>query len=824
MNIKKITLLSTLILSINHHVTIFAQMEPDTQIEQQVSAEQWQQLADLHQQVMAQTEKIDFALQTVGDIIVSNKLKIDANKTSKSQLFEQVKQIKNLLESFSQLSNAAMQNGSYAIIEQGIAFNQAAIDYLLPVLTNDINALNAENFNDAIVQAFEKIRTVQATTPIDQQIEQNQKRIDELIDASENIGLSTFNKIYRYLDRKPLPITGKSTFSTMYDVGMLSLIGLTAYGMAVYLTPKDLNIPFLYNANNLPGKDKVGTPGRVDYILAPNVEPVKKQIELEKGLGWYGAADFAYQTVNKNPLLLAAAPLLAAKAYPYYDSAYKYSKKKMDSLIAYYGHGDASQFQGNQDYVKAYFKDIIGGQELEKEAKLIADYIKNPSRYERQGNSPATGYLLVGPSQTGKSFFAKALRTLIDEQFEDSKQKVGFINVTPYDVEKAGFAQIFEIASYIAPVILFIDELDMHGVRRGKADTKTQELLTAMNGMNTNPNKKIIVIAATNRPEELDFALKQKGRFGNIITFDYPNYESRKHYLIKQLTKFHISLSEMMIDTIAQETDGQTFNMIDDIVRQARQISTYKLRPVQEQDFEIVLDKEIRKIKPNVTMSQLEAKLVAIYQTGIAVAREVLPTEKKIVKLTIDAVEKPMASKEGTDIKTEEKGVQHENAELIQNERSKYNRLGFVFTSSSMNHQELLDDEEQEKEMIALLSGQAAFALLQGKTLSSFGKEDRAKVLDMLEKKISQGTQVTYEIRQQAIAAKDVLYEKAKTILLPYVPFIKQVADILAQQHTINKVQWLQLCSSLQKPSTVVTPPTIPARVQQKRPLAIARK
>ena len=77
MNIKKITLLSTLILSINHHVTIFAQMEPDTQIEQQVSAEQWQQLADLHQQVMAQTEKIDFALQTVGDIIVSNKLKID---------------------------------------------------------------------------------------------------------------------------------------------------------------------------------------------------------------------------------------------------------------------------------------------------------------------------------------------------------------------------------------------------------------------------------------------------------------------------------------------------------------------------------------------------------------------------------------------------------------------------------------------------------------------------------------------------------------------------------------------------------------------------
>jgi len=219
-------------------------------------------------------------------------------------------------------------------------------------------------------------------------------------------------------------------------------------------------------------------------------------------------------------------------------------------------------------------------------------------------------------------------------------------------------------------------------------------------------------------------------------------------------------------------------------------------------------------------MSQVETELVAIYQTGIAVARQVLPTEKKIVKLTINAVEKPIASKEGTDIKTEEKGLQHENAELVHQERSKYNRLGFVFTSSAMNHHELMNDQEQEKEMIALLSGQAAFELLKGTTVSSFGKEDRAKVLDMLEKKISQGTQVSYEIRQQAIKAKDILYEKAKATLRPYVSFIKQVSQILAEQRTINKFQWVELASSLQQ-APAVPSHVVPTRLQPKRPLAV---
>jgi cell division protease FtsH len=196
--------------------------------------------------------------------------------------------------------------------------------------------------------------------------------------------------------------------------------------------------------------------------------------------------------------------------------------------------------------------------------------------------------------------------------------------------------------------------------------------------MDTDPSKKVIVIAATNKPEELDFALKQKGRLGTVITFDVPTYECRKSYLEKQLIKKNIMLNPEIIDTIAQETHSQTYNMIDDIIRQALQLATFQTRPVEEADFEKILDREIRKIKPNTTMSAQEQELVAIYQAGQAVARHLLATDQQIVKITIDTVDKPMKSKEGFGIVNEQKGETHENHELLPQTRIKPTRLGFV--------------------------------------------------------------------------------------------------------------------------------------------------
>jgi len=141
----------------------------------------------------------------------------------------------------------------------------------------------------------------------------------------------------------------------------------------------------------------------------------------------------------------------------------------------------------------------------------------------------------------------------------------------------------------------------------------------------------------------------------------------------------------------------------------------------------------------------------------------------------------------------EQKGNQHENIDLLPPARTKQTRLGFVFTISTSNNQELLSDAQQEKELLALLAGQAALEIMKGSTFNEFGKEDRAKVLESLEKKIAQGTPITNEIRLQAIVAKDALYQKAKALLQRHTQFITMITDELIKNHTIDQKQWITL-------------------------------
>lgn len=756
----------------------------DSQQDQEI----WKFIQETFQKVTSQTESIQFSLQAIEQIINAGKIKLDTQKVSKSQLLLEIKEIKLLIATIADFYTKQLDTDE-AIIK-GTFFNTAFIDYLLPVMQHDITTISVEQFDKAVSESFEQLITeFQDPSQLSFMIEQNEANIQSLIDASSNIGLTTFNKVYRFLDTKQVPFYGKSTFATALDATKLTAAIALVYTMGIYgLTTSETRVPFLNN-QKFPLQDLIGNYTVTErFIKQQDVVSAQKILQDEAGVG--NKLDIMIRGFS-NPLIT---PLLAALSYIGKEPAMQcieYTKKLINNGINYYAKGDMSTPKDSGMIQKTYFKDMIGGEHLEKLARELTDYLKNPTRYERAGISPATGYLLVGPAQTGKSFFAKALKTLIDEEFADNNEKVKFWNVTADDVQYfGGFARIFEVARQHSPIILFIDEIDMHKVRRDLDAKNTQELLTSMNGLETDHSKKVIVIAATNRPAELDFALKQKGRLGNVITFDFPTYECRKQYLEKQLDKKNINLSFDMIDTIAQETDTQTYNAIDDIIRQALQLATFQTRPVTENDFEITLDREIRKIKPDTTISAQEQDLVAIYQAGQAAARHILSTDQQIVKITIDTVDKEIKSKEGFGIINEQKGQQNENHELLIEARLKPTRLGFVFTMSKMNNHELLSDDDLEKELMALLSGHAALELIKGKTFNSFGKEDRAKILDILEKQISQGTPMTHEIREKALRAKDVLYAKAKAHLQKHTSFIKIIADELIKNHTINKKQW----------------------------------
>ena len=766
----------------------------------------WKLIEETFQSVCDQTSKIEFCLQQTEQILNSGKMKFNAQKISKTQLLQEIKNIKEIIHMLFEFYSQNLQKDD--AILKGTLFNHAFISYLLPVIQKDITDIHAEKFDQSVAEIFE--RSISGLTSEDQittMIEENADNLDELVKACDTIGLTTCNKIYRFLDTKQVPWYGKSTFATAYDAlywGTVAAITTTA---AIYMLPKAMSIPFTTSEDD-PKKNALFG----EYTIKTTIGDFNEKIRELKG----NITESELKIIQDNatpvshfhgfchaytdPFTATTLGVLTYMTLPYLKESYAAATKKCNEFLNYYVKGDASPVKGSTDFTKAYFKDFVGGEHLEKLAHELADYLKNPIRYERSGIAPSNGYLLVGPAQTGKSFFAKALKTLIDEEFAGTNDKIKFATITQDDMEYfKGFANIFYWAQKNAPIILFIDEIDMFEVRRDRNAKNTQELLTAMNGIDTDPSKKVIVVAATNRPEELDFALKQKGRLGDVITFDYPTYESRKEYLEKQLFKKNIDLSPAIMDIIAQETDGQTFNTLDSIVKHALRLATYQTRPVQESDFETALDREIRKIKPNTTLSPSEKELVAIYQAGQAVARHILNTDQKIVKITIDTVDKPFKSKEGFGMVSEQKGHQHENHDLLPSTRVKPTRLGFVFTISTSNNPELLSDVQQEKEMLALLAGQAALEIFKESTFNEFGKEDRAKVLECLEKKIAQGTPITDEIRLQAIIAKDALYKKVKILLQNHTQFIRIITDELIKNHTIDQKQWITLSKEYTK-------------------------
>jgi AAA+ superfamily predicted ATPase len=758
----------------------------------QYNPDEWKFIEELFQSTCDQTSKIEFCLQQTEQILTSDKMKFNANKISKAQLLQEIKEIKEIISMLFEFYSTRLEKDE--AILKGTLFNSAFIDYLLPIIQQDIADLSAENFDKAVAFKFENlISNLDSQDQLPTMLEQNAARLKTLIQACDTIGLTALNKIYRYLDTKQLPWYGKSTIATISDIAFWGTVAAVATTFAIYVTPKTMTIPCTNDTfGNWKIKQCIADFREKDRELKCNISG-EELTTIQKNSSYVSHAHGLAHTYSD----AFTATVLGGLGYftlPHLKEFGHNTVKKYNQFLNYYIKGDASSIKGDNNFTKAYFKDFVGGQHLEKLAHELADYLKNPTRYERSGIEPSSGYLLVGPSQTGKSFFAKALKTLIDEEFAGTNDTIKFATVTQDDMEYfKGFANIFYWAQKNAPIILFIDEIDMYEVRRDRNPKNTQEMLTAMNGIDTDPSKKVIVIAATNRPEELDFALKQKGRLGDVITFDYPTYESRKEYLEKKLLKKNIKISDNIIDIIAQETDGQTFNMLDTIIKHALRLATYQTRPVQEFDFETALDREIRKIKPNTTLSASEKELVAIYQAGQAAARHILDTDQKIVKITIDTVDKPLKSKEGFGMVNEQKGHQHENHDLLPATRVKQTRLGFIFTISTTNNHELLSDVQQEKELMALLAGQAALELIKGSTYHEFGKEDRAKVLESLEKKIAQGTPITDKIRQQALIAKDTLYAQAKASIINNLDFIQLITDTLIKQHTIDQKQWLTI-------------------------------
>jgi len=247
--------------------------------------------------------------------------------------------------------------------------------------------------------------------------------------------------------------------------------------------------------------------------------------------------------------------------------------------------------------------DDIGGLENVKQAlkEAVEWPMNNPEAFKRLGIKPPKGILLYGPPGTGKTLLAKAVASETQANFIHIKGP-SLLSMWVGESEK-GIRKVFERARQVSPCIIFFDEIDSLGGRRGiEAGTKVTErvlnqLLAEMDGLEG--LKDVVVIGATNRPDMLDPALLRPGRFDRIILVDVPDRESRKKIFEVHLKNTPIEKG-INLDEYVDLTDGFVGADIESFVREAA-LNALRRDPnakvVTKKDF----DEALKKIKASVS-------------------------------------------------------------------------------------------------------------------------------------------------------------------------------------------------------------------------------
>lgn len=286
------------------------------------------------------------------------------------------------------------------------------------------------------------------------------------------------------------------------------------------------------------------------------------------------------------------------------------------------------------------FDDVAGTEGAKEELRHTVEFLKNPKHFKRLGGVIPKGVLLVGPPGTGKTLLARAVAGEADVPFfstSGSDFVEMFVGIGASRVRK-----MFEEAKKSSPSIIFIDELDSVGRRRGAGiggghDEREQtlnQLLSEMDGFEANEN--VIVMAATNRPDVLDPALLRPGRFDRQVTVHHPTRKSR--LLILRIHARKRRLKETVdLDRVARATPGFSGADLENLLNEAALHATLANKDmIENEDIDIARDRIVlgRK-REGLYLSPEDLKLLAYHEGGHAAVSILCPASDPIEKITI---------------------------------------------------------------------------------------------------------------------------------------------------------------------------------------------
>ncbi|NCN24492.1 ATP-dependent zinc metalloprotease FtsH [Candidatus Berkelbacteria bacterium] len=333
-------------------------------------------------------------------------------------------------------------------------------------------------------------------------------------------------------------------------------------------------------------------------------------------------------------LLTIFLPFLLIAGFLYFmlKSATGSNMRAMD-----FGRSKAQLYLGKH---KISFADVAGAEEAKQELEEVVEFLRYPEKFRRLGAEIPKGVLLVGPPGTGKTLIARAVA---------GEAGVPFFSVSASEfvemfvgVGAARTRDIFAKAKRNAPSIMFIDELDAIGRQRGSGlggshDEREQtlnQILVEMDGFD--PGTKVVVMAATNRPDVLDPALLRPGRFDRRVMLDLPNKKERKAI-------FEVHLKNKPVDKtvnaekIAQGTAGFSGADIKNVANEAAIFAARQnKKTISQNDLNWAVEKVfLGPERRSKVLSEKEKEITAYHEAGHAIVGHILPGTDPIHKISV---------------------------------------------------------------------------------------------------------------------------------------------------------------------------------------------
>ncbi len=285
------------------------------------------------------------------------------------------------------------------------------------------------------------------------------------------------------------------------------------------------------------------------------------------------------------------------------------------------------------------FDDVAGCEEAKEELRQAVEFLKNPDRYHRLGARLPRGFLLVGPPGTGKTLLARAVA---------GEASVPFLSISASEfvemfvgVGAGRVRDLFAQAKRMAPSIVFIDELDAVGRRRGAGlgtvnDEREQtlnQLLTEMDGFDEREN--VIVLSATNRPDVLDPALLRPGRFDRQVVVEMPDRRGREQ-ILRIHTRRLVVAPDVDLGELAARTTGMSGADLANVANEAALAAAARgAAAVTAGDFDRALDKILLGGERHTLMTEEDRRVVAYHEAGHAVVAWYSPLADPVHKVTI---------------------------------------------------------------------------------------------------------------------------------------------------------------------------------------------